>query len=163
MNFLACSPGLPVVSSTNGTSLCPGYLQNLLLSSFLAMCPGLEAAAARSSGFDEYGVTMATSIYVGCPSSVITTYNLACSLRPLVRVRCMVGIHCSSLVGIPVLLVMTDESVRTTASCLATGPPPRLHVRQWFILSSRTCPQTFPATVLLGQCDVTPAWDLADG
>ena len=64
MNFLACEPGLPVVSRMNGTRLMCGYLSNLVFSALLAIRPGFVLAAATRDGLQEKGATIETSKYV---------------------------------------------------------------------------------------------------
>ena len=64
MNFLACGPGRPVVSSMKGTRLTRGYLSKLLFSALLAMCPGRVLAAETRDGLREKGATLETSKYV---------------------------------------------------------------------------------------------------
>ena len=64
MNFLACEPGLPVVSRMNGTRLMCGYPSNLAFSALLAIRPGFVLAAATRDGLQEKGATIETSKYV---------------------------------------------------------------------------------------------------
>ena len=63
MNFLACEPGLPVVSSMNGTRLMRGYLSNLVFSALLIIRPGFVLAANTRGriGLQEKGATVGTS------------------------------------------------------------------------------------------------------
>ena len=83
MNFLACEPGLPVVSRMNGTRLMCGYLSNLAFSALLAKRPGFVLAAATRDGMQEKGATIETSKYVIEPWRLETRSIRACSVLSL--------------------------------------------------------------------------------
>ena len=79
MNFLACGPGRPVVSSMKGTRLMCGYLSNFSLSALLDMCPGRVLAAETRDGLQEKGATIETSRYVTESLRLKTTSTRAAS------------------------------------------------------------------------------------
>ena len=94
MNFLACGPGRPVVSSMKGTRLMCGYLSNLPFSALSAMCPGRVLAAATRAGLQEKGATMETSRFVTEPLRLKTRSIRACSRCPFTT-RMRAGTYCT--------------------------------------------------------------------